>query len=58
MANLSFSFLEKYLDVALCAGFVRVENSKFELTEPGREFLSSIDIFTSAMLRRRSCLTL
>lgn len=38
-ANLSFSLLEKYLDVVVDAGFVRVEGSRYELTERGREFL-------------------
>jgi predicted transcriptional regulator len=35
MANLSFGLLEKYLDVALRAGFVRIEDSKYELTDHG-----------------------
>lgn len=39
MANLSFSLLEKYLGVVVGAGFVRVEGSKFVLTECGRGFL-------------------
>ena len=38
-ANLSFSLLEKYLDVVVGAGFVRVEGSRYELTLRGREFL-------------------
>ena len=38
-ANLSFSLLEKYLDVVVGAGFVRVEDSRYVLTERGREFL-------------------
>ena len=38
-ANLSFSVLEKYLNVVEGAGFVRAEGTKFELTGRGREFL-------------------
>jgi predicted transcriptional regulator len=38
-ANLSFSLLEKYLDVVVSAGFVRVKACKYELTEHGREYL-------------------
>jgi DNA-binding transcriptional LysR family regulator len=38
-ANLSFKLLEKYLGVVVGAGFVRVEGSRFVLTEHGRGFL-------------------
>ena len=38
-ANLSFKLLEKYLGVVVGAGFVRVEGSRFVLTEYGQEFL-------------------
>jgi predicted transcriptional regulator len=38
-ANLSFNLLEKYLDLALDAGFVVIEGSKYKLTEHGRDFL-------------------
>jgi predicted transcriptional regulator len=38
-ANLSFNVLEKYLDVVVRAGFVRVAGCQYELTGPGREFL-------------------
>jgi predicted transcriptional regulator len=38
-ANLSFNVLEKYLDVVVRAGFVRVAGRRYELTGPGREFL-------------------
>jgi predicted transcriptional regulator len=38
-ANLSFSLLEKYLDVVVGAGFVRVEDSRYELTLRGHQFL-------------------
>ena len=39
MANLSFSLLEKYLDVVVGAGFVRAKGCRYELTEHGREYL-------------------
>ncbi len=39
LANLSFNLLEKYLDVVLHAGFLRVEDGKYELTERGQAFL-------------------
>ena len=38
-ANLSFKLLEKYLGVAMNAHFLRVEGSRFVLTEQGQEFL-------------------
>jgi hypothetical protein len=38
-ANLSFSLLEKYLDVADRAGFLQINGSKYYLTELGQEFL-------------------
>ncbi len=38
-ANLSFRLLEKYLDVAVQAGFVSASNSKYHLTDSGREFI-------------------
>jgi predicted transcriptional regulator len=38
-ANLSFKLLEKYLDVAVQAGFVSASNSKYHLTDSGREFI-------------------
>jgi len=40
VANLSFRLLEKYLDVALEAGFVRLEGPRYELTENGFDFLN------------------
>ena len=39
MARLSFSLLEKYLGVVDGAGFVRIENSRYKLTEHGQEFI-------------------
>ncbi len=38
-ANLSFSLLEKYLDVTSRAGFIQIKESKYYLTELGQEFL-------------------
>jgi predicted transcriptional regulator len=38
-ANLSFKLLEKYLGVVLSAGLVRLEDSRFVLTEYGYQFL-------------------
>ena len=44
-ANLSFSLLEKYLDVTLAAGFIRFEGSTYELTEDGHAFLKHYNGF-------------
>ena len=44
-ANLSFSLLEKYLDVALNSEFIRLEASKYHLTERGREYLREYRLF-------------
>jgi len=44
-ANLSFSLLEKYLDVACAAGFVQNGNGRYRLTELGREFLKEYKHF-------------
>jgi predicted transcriptional regulator len=38
-ANLSFSLLEKYLEVANRAGFLQSNGSKYQLTELGQDFL-------------------
>jgi predicted transcriptional regulator len=45
-ANLSFSLLEKYLDVASRAGFLQIRGSKYHLTELGQEFLRDFKHFT------------
>ena len=45
MANLSFSLLEKYLDVVVGAGFVRAEGCRYEMTEHGREYLKQYKNF-------------
>jgi predicted transcriptional regulator len=44
-ANLSFSLLEKYLEVVSNVGFVQVDNSKYRLTDPGKEFLRQYQQF-------------
>jgi hypothetical protein len=36
---LSFSLLEKYLDIVVSAGLVRTKNSRYKLSERGQEFL-------------------
>jgi predicted transcriptional regulator len=38
-ANLSFKLLEKYLDICVRSGFVRVNERKYTLTVYGEEFL-------------------
>jgi predicted transcriptional regulator len=60
-ANLSFSLLEKYLDVAMDSGFIRIEDSRYQLTECGREFLKQYKLFEARyvgaqkMLEALSC---
>ena len=44
-ANLSFSLLEKYLNVSVCAGLVSVEGSIYKLTVRGREYLRQYKLF-------------
>ena len=39
-ANLSFTLLEKYLDICLRAGFVEADGSKYILTEHGATTLN------------------
>jgi DNA-binding PadR family transcriptional regulator len=56
VANLSFGLLGKYLDVVVGAGFVRVQNSKYELTELGREFLNDYRRFEERYLRAQKSL--
>jgi len=55
-ANLSFGLLGKFLDVVIGAGFVRVQNSKYELTERGREFLDDYRHFEERYLRAQQSL--
>jgi predicted transcriptional regulator len=38
-ANLSYSLLEKYLEVAVGSGFLQANSSNYELTDSGKEFL-------------------
>ena len=38
-ANLSFNLLKKYLDLAVDSGFIRLDDSMYQLTERGREYL-------------------
>ena len=56
MANLSFSLLEKYLDVVVGAGFVRVESCRYMLTEHGREFLNQYKHFHERNVRAQKLL--
>jgi predicted transcriptional regulator len=44
-ANLSFTLLEKYLDIVVSAGFVEVNDSVYLLTESGQEFLKRYRVF-------------
>ena len=44
-ANLSFTLLEKYLEVAVTAGFVQTKSGKYQLTELGKEFLREYNHF-------------
>jgi predicted transcriptional regulator len=44
-ANLSFSLLEKYLDVAGSAGFVQPDSGRYQLTDLGKAFLKDYRAF-------------
>lgn len=55
-ANLSFSLLEKYLDVAAGAGFVQHNGSTYNLTEAGREFLKQYRIFEKRYVKAQKLL--
>ena len=44
-AKLSFKLLEKYLDVAVNAGFVQVTGSVYFVTDRGQEFLQRYNRF-------------
>ena len=45
-ANLSFSLLEKYLEVVIKAGFIRIDSNKYyQLSELGKEFLREYQHF-------------
>jgi predicted transcriptional regulator len=54
LANLSYNLLEKYLDVALKAEFVRAENYKYSLTQEGREFLKQYRHFEERYVRAQT----
>ena len=55
-ANLSFSLLEKYLEVVESAGFVRIDDSTYHLTERGREFLKQYRFFEDRYVRAQKLL--
>jgi len=67
LSNLSFNLLEKYLPLVIDAGFVRVEGTRYKLTERGREFLKQYKCFEEryievqklieALIRERERLT-
>jgi len=50
-AGLSFSLLEKYLEIVYGGGFVRIQGSRYQLTERGREFLRQYRNFEERYLR-------
>ena len=56
MANLSFSLLEKYLDVVASAGFIRARGYRYELTERGREYLKQYKTFHERYLMAQKLL--
>jgi predicted transcriptional regulator len=45
IANLSYNLLEKYLTIVGQAGFVQINDSKYQLTEHGRGFLQAYKRF-------------
>ena len=45
MANLSFTLLEKYLEVVTAADFIKIRESKYTLSERGQEFLRQYNQF-------------
>ena len=55
-ANLSFSLLEKYLDVADRAGFLQMKGSKYHLTGQGQEFLREYKHFHERYYRAQKML--
>jgi predicted transcriptional regulator len=52
--GLSFSLLNKYLDLVIKAGFVRLEGSIYFLTEHGKEFLTQYQRFEERYFRAQS----
>ena len=55
-ANLSFSMLEKYLEVVLTSDFVRLEDSKYYLTERGRQYLKQYKQFETRYVEAQKLL--
>ena len=55
-ANLSFTLLEKYLHVAVNAGFLQLQNSKYNLTKRGREFLNEYRRFEERCINAQKSL--
>ena len=55
-ANLSFKLLEKYLDYVLDAGFVRVDDSRYSLTESGCEYLKKYRSFNEKYFRLQNAI--
>ena len=55
-ANLSFTLLEKYLNISIFAGFIRNEGSIYKLTLRGQEFLKQYRLFEERYLRAQRML--
>jgi predicted transcriptional regulator len=55
-ANLSFKLLEKYLNISIFAGFIRVEGSIYKLTSRGQEYLKQYKLFEERYLRAQKLL--
>jgi predicted transcriptional regulator len=55
-AGLSFSLLEKYLDIVVNSGLVLVKSSRYELTEQGQEFLRQYRKFEEQYLKAQESL--
>jgi len=55
-ANLSFSLLEKYLEVAGSSGFVHAGDGRYQLTDLGRDFLRDYRAFHERYDRARRSL--
>lgn len=49
-ANLSYKLLEKYLSVAIRSGLIQVIGTKYELTNKGKDFMSSYKILQKRYL--------
>jgi predicted transcriptional regulator len=55
-ANLSFSMLEKYLEIAVEAEFLQFDDYRYSLTERGREFLREYKNFEERYIRAQTLL--